>query len=329
MTEFSKNLIGTGPFMYEEYVPNQSFKLKKNPNYFLKGLPYLDEIQLIPTRDPDAKLLGLQTGQYDVIDTLSEKNYSDVQKAANLQILISKYVGVTPMVILFNDAEAPTKDKRVRQALNYAFDKETFLKTSLFGHGEIAHNLWPKEHWVYNPNLPKYDYDLKKAKDLLDAAGVKSINAWTSPQYDYMVNHALLLKNDLAQIGVTLNLQQVEWTKYVADLYPTGKMGWSVAFTGYGRDYEPNNLLVPSYTTPNEKNYSNPKVDELADQGRQVYDHPSRKKIYDQLQAIVLDDSPGVQTIFQLNAAGASKKVQGYVRNPRGDLHLHETWLQK
>ena len=107
-------MVGSGPFMFKENIPDQRLVLIKNPNYFMSGQPYLDQVHLIPARDPDAKLLGLQTGQYDFIDTLPEKNWTDVDGSGDLRVIISEAVGVTPQIILLNNAEGPTSDKRVR-----------------------------------------------------------------------------------------------------------------------------------------------------------------------------------------------------------------------
>jgi peptide/nickel transport system substrate-binding protein len=165
--------VGTGPFIFAEYKPGESFKVKKNPNYWLKPYPYLDEVEIRPVADALARYRGLQSGDLDLIHTTNGQTIKDLRTTAKDKFNITEVTNnaETAYTMLHaTKAGSPISDQRVRCAFAYAHDMKTLLDKVQFGVGELAAGPFSPGQYGYNP---KSGYpvaqDLKKAKELTDS----------------------------------------------------------------------------------------------------------------------------------------------------------------
>ena len=163
--------VGTGPFVFKEWVPGSHLVLVKNPSYWKPGKPYLDRIIYKIVPDANALLNQLETGDIDTRLRLVNEHVDVVKKLPNATLVSTP--SIVPWLLWINQTGPPFNDKKVRQALAHGFDKERLTKTILGGHVTPAWQLLPPVSWAYNPAVVHHAFDPAKAKALLDEAGWK------------------------------------------------------------------------------------------------------------------------------------------------------------
>jgi ABC-type transport system substrate-binding protein len=165
--------VGTGPFMFVEWVRNQHVQVKKFSNYHEKGLPYLDGVIFLPTPDENQKVNLLQTGQVDLTDTIPLPRFQELSASGSKVVVVSIPTGVSPSsyFMLARTDQKPLDDPKVRQAINWAIDRQAMLDID-FGVGTIKSNPIPPKSWAFDAGSPSYNTrDIARAKQLLADAG--------------------------------------------------------------------------------------------------------------------------------------------------------------
>jgi len=326
--------IGTGPFTFVEWVPNDHLTLKKNPNYWEAGLPKLDEIVYKIVRDKQSAMVAFKTGELDMLTPgpLTPQDITDLQKTKGVA-LTSVPVEAYYILLLLDCAHPPTNDVRVRRAIAHAMNRDVISKVVYDGQYPVANTLFPPEHWAYNPYILQPEYNLDKAKALFEEAGVKELTFTTWSTYPDYKQQAEILQQDLAKIGVKLNITALDSTQFVAAVYPKEKT-YNIANTGYLREIDPDGWLKYYYSDKasagNETNYNNPKVDELLIQARSELDQAKRKFIYNQVQQIIVDEVPKITLVFRKTIVPTQDYVKGLSIPYKGDEpYLREVYIAK
>ncbi len=331
--------VGTGPFSFVEWVPNDHITLKANPAYWA-GKPHLSQIifQVVP--DPSTALLKLRNGEVEVLTDVSPEQVSVVKQDPNLQLLTQP--GLVVLGVALPVDHKPFDDKRVRQALNYAVDKQNLNKYLFSNLADPMKAPVPVVEWGTSTSLPPFNQDIAKAKQLLAQAGYGSglnLTMWvynTTRGYNPAGGSKLgtALQADFQKVGINVTLKQLEWTAYLSKV--RNRALSDMALTGWSGDNgDPDNFLSSLYGTSgipagNQSHYSNPTVDQLLAQARGVHDQSKRTQLYEEVQKAVWDDAPWVwlNTVQQVRAA--TKKVNGLVLNPTEMyFNMHQVWLSK
>ncbi|HEX2282093.1 MAG TPA: ABC transporter substrate-binding protein, partial [Thermomicrobiales bacterium] len=201
-----------------------------------------------------------------------------------------------------------------------------------FGHGTPVEALFPPDFWAALPQEVR-PADVERARSLMEEAGhadgfSTTITSWS--QYSFLSNAAVVLQEQLRQIGIEAELNLVENATMVDQVY-VGKT-YDIAVTGESAYVDPNTLILPNFKSEesgNFVNYSNPEVDALIDQGIATTDQNERARIYQQIQTILLEDLPWVN-LFVANQYEAMKtNVKGYVHIPTGsNIAFRTTWIE-
>jgi peptide/nickel transport system substrate-binding protein len=205
------NPVGTGPFKFQEYVQGDHLSLVKNPNYWKKGLPYLDGIRFQIFKDPQSMLVALEAGTLDAVDTPPIRDTARYQTDPNWQVVFNNIAGDS-YVITFNTKQPPTDNKLLRQAMSYALDRKRIADS-------VLQNVGAPKNIPYYPSSPAYDqaadqfygFDLDKAKALLASAGLSNV------EMDFNINStsdatewssiSQIYQADLATIGIKINIR--------------------------------------------------------------------------------------------------------------------------
>jgi peptide/nickel transport system substrate-binding protein len=200
---------GTGAYYTESWKKGDPVILKRNPNYW-KSTPAVDEVDIEYVPDDNTRVLKLQGGEDDVVDfvpfsQLAELSAQPGIKAQNFPIQQTTFV-------ILNVTKPPLDDVKIRQALNYATDKDAIIKSVFFGQGQVMNAPIPLGTYV-DKNSPGYPYDLAKAKALMAASS--SPDGFNLPMVvannnQDRINTAIILKDEWAKIGVTVDVQQVD-----------------------------------------------------------------------------------------------------------------------
>jgi len=307
--------VGSGPFKLVEYKPGDYFVLERYEHYFRPGLPYLDRMIGRRIKDPNANFIGLKTGKFHLgmfNAGLRLKQIESLAKMKNMVVSSEGYEGIAAIYFLeFNLRKDKFKDVRVRQAIAHAIDKNFICQKLHYGYSKPAtgpiHSSFP---W-YTKDVTLYDYNLKKANQLLDEAGFpRKANGirfsatidWYPGEPDSMDTIAQYLKPQLKKIGIDVQLRPpadfVSWYKRVAswqhDMTMSNIYSWGDPMIGVHRLYRCDNQKHVVWT--NTSGYCNPKLDAVMAKAAVETDFAKRKALYVQMQQILTEDVPLIWT---------------------------------
>jgi peptide/nickel transport system substrate-binding protein len=321
--DFRNHPVGTGPFIFREWKSRDQIVLDANPNYW-KGKPKLDRIVFKVYPDAQAALLALKRGETQIMGDVATQVIPALREDHDIVVLTQPGLAVNGMAMP-NDT-APFNDKRVRQALNYAVDKEAINKALYGGLAVTMTSPLPEAQWGFDKSLKGYPYDLEKAKQLLSAAGVASLKvellSYNTPRgYNPAgADLAVALQGYLRKVGIEADIRKVDMGAFLAQVRSGNYHG--LFLTGWSGDNgDPDNFvgeLWGSYGMPvnDTSHYKNPEVDKLMQQAAAEVDHAKRIQMYAQIQKMILDDAPWVFVNSTLQVRAARKNVKGFQLNP-------------
>ncbi|MDK3020671.1 ABC transporter substrate-binding protein [Pseudodonghicola flavimaris] len=297
--------VGSGPFMLDSYAQGDSIVLKKNPNFFLDGRPKLDEVIVRIIKDPSALLIAMENGDADMYPFMGgSQEIKRLEKADHIGIERDGGAAIGPINWLaFNTASPKLSDKRVRQAIAYAVDRNFIIKALHRGVSKPARGPIVEQSPFFNPDINPYDVDLDKAKALLAEAGYPDGMELT---VDYIPGFkeqqqsvAEYLRSQLKKIGIAVTVRAAPdfptWAGRVAnhdfELTMDAVFNWGDPVIGVHRTYVSSNIRK-GVIWSNTQSYANPRVDELLAQAAVERDFDKRKALYAEFQQIVVDDAP-------------------------------------
>jgi peptide/nickel transport system substrate-binding protein len=328
--DVSQVAMGTGPFKFVEYVPNTRIVLEKNPNYWEEGLPYLDGIEMTIAADDTSRAAAIVSGAVDFIEYVPLRDVDTLQQDPNLALAGDSNTNIR--FIGLNLSKEPFDNLQVRQAIAAVVDRDAMLGPTVFGHGTPTEVLFPPDFWAALPQEVRPP-DVEAAKALMAEAGypdgfTTTITSWA--QYSFLSNAAIVLQEQLRQIGIEAELNLVENATMNQEVYVDKT--YDIAVTGDSAYVDPNGVIRLYFKTGESSNfmdYSNPEVDKLIDQGIAVTDQEERARIYQEIQRILLEDLPWIN-LFVANQYEAMKQnVKGYVHIPTGsNASFRMTYLE-
>ena len=327
----STNPSGTGAFRLaspEDWTRDSQMVLQANPDYW-GGAPKVEQFILRVIPESSTRLQSLEAGEIDIAWALIPE---DVEKTRdNPDLVIVEAAGLNTNSVEFNVTKEPFTSKEVRQALNYAVNKEEISEGLYNGNMVTAGGVLPPVDWAFNPDLKSYPYDPDKARELLAEAGYDEGNpltftfmAYTIPRgYNPAADRlATAIQEYWSEVGVQTDIQTAEWTQYRADrragLFACDLYGWQ------GDNGDPDNFLATFFYSENKGGgnttfYDNPEVDDLLVQAVRVSDMEERKALYQQAEQIIVDDAPWVFLGYQ--------KHQVVTRANITDFQLQPTYI--
>ena len=331
--DLQRHAIGTGPFLMQEYRREQEAVFVKNSNYFKKGLPYLDEVRLQYVIDPVAATAAFRGQQTDI----SYLEFADVPsiKASNAKIKVAEITTMFPIVLRTRpyDEQRPLKppftEKKVRQAIQAAIKQEEFIEIVRSGWGATMTGPIPtyRKPWAL-PASARPEFDLKKAKRLLTEAGYA--NGFEtelivgSPGDN--VKSAQVVKDQLAKVGIQVNLKPMEMAQYYNKSYSYDySMSVHTALTGE----EPEEAIRPYYgANATYYRWGNREIHRLIDEQAKILDLKKRVEMVHQIQRLLLDDAPNVFLYTPITHYGVQPWVKNYtVPINAYDQRYEEIWL--
>lgn len=287
--------VGTGPFSFVEWIPGDHATFARNKNYWQSGKPYLDQVVMHIFRDPQAMVAQLEGRALDGVFNPLIQDTVRLKQDPTYQVNIDS-VASADFVIAMNTSAPPLDNKVVRQALNYAVDRQRFATQVMHGLVEPINLPWPPQSPAYESSKnSRYTFDLDKAKALLQQAGVSNL------QFDFVYSSvspeiaslAQIYQADLATIGVTLNLKPLEsavFNQTTNSLNYTGLAASNVGFI----QIEPSSLASLSVWfkyTGNDEAYQSDQYTQLVTSAATEPDATKRQQVYSQLNDLILDES--------------------------------------
>lgn len=310
--------VGTGPFVFKEWVKGSHVRLARNPNYWSKDaqgkqLPYLDGVVFRFIPDAAARAVALQSGELDValgssIPVTSLGNFKDT-KRYRINLDDGRYLS-TIFLTQFNVRRPYLQDKRVRHAFAHAIDRNALLKVVYLGYGKPATGPIPSSVvQYYTPNTPQYAFDVSKANALLDQAGfkpdAKGVRLKVNLDYDSDSQRgAEFIKQSLARVGVQVNLRTGDTATYLRRIFTEQDYDLMISSLhrlpdptlGVQRLFWTKNIVKGAPWT-NGSGYSNPKLDQIMEAAAVEADAGKRKQLIHDWQRIAQEDLPLIDLI--------------------------------
>jgi peptide/nickel transport system substrate-binding protein len=329
--EFNRTPVGNGPFMITEYdTKNQKSVFVRNPYFPWPGLPFLDQVTYRWGIDPALQFLQLQNGDVDILgEGLTPSIAARVQGNTELR---EKFTVPIPTLgaswVAMNLNSTNLADPRVRQALNWATDRDQLAK---YGRGmQVANGtLIPETEPDFQRKATPYSFDPERAKALLRDAGVESLNLeYYCNEDDYWINASQVLQQQWSAVGVNLTITTMSnaafWTALEngeADVF--GTTYYQVQPLGL-------ELLAANFTTDASSNYqfySNPRVDEIAQNAKNSLTVEESNSHLATAEVIVAEDAPGVFTGSLRFIAMRSPRVQNYHLRCETGSYYDRMWV--
>jgi peptide/nickel transport system substrate-binding protein len=326
--EFAKNPVGTGPFKFVEWKRNDRVVLEKNEDYWMEGYPKLNSVIYKVVPENSARLNALIAGEIDIADGLNPSDYDQIKENEDIQEFLRPSMNVGYLGLTQKDPNSPLSNKLVRQALNHAVDKEGLIAAFYNGLAEPAKNPMPPSIEGYHEELEGYEYDLDKAKALLEEAGYANgfeMELWAMPvARPYMPDGkkvAEVLQASFAQIGVDAEIVSYEWATYLEKARNGEADSFLLGWTGDNGDAD-NFLYVlldkDNIGSNNYSYYSNDELHDILIEAQSTADQATRNELYKEAQEIIHEDAPWIPLVHTTPLMAGKANVEGFVPHPTG-----------
>ncbi len=332
--EFGRHPSGTGPFKFTEWESNSKVVLIKNETYW-DGAPQIKTVVFRPITDANTRVTEMLAGGLDLMTEVPPDNVATFADPGKFKVY--EQAGPHLWFLILNLKEGPMKDKRVRQAINYAINKEALVKNVLQGTATVATGPTPKAFaWAYNDSLQPYPYNPDKARKLIEKAGHKGaqITFYVTEGGSGMLDPIPMgtaIQADLAKVGLKVKIETYEWNTFLGKVNP-GLAGKADMAEMAWMTNDPDTLPFLTLRTAawpdkggfNSGYYSNPKVDKLLEDARTTTDQAKRAKLYKEMQSIVYEDAPWAFIANWKQNAVSTAEVKGFQLQPSFFLLLHK-----
>ena len=336
--DVDRNPSGTGPFMFKSFTAD-TLQVVKNPKYWKPGLPKVDGITIRSVPESGTRIAMLQTGEAHFVYPLPVELAKSLESSPTLDVVTAQSIFVR--YVALNNTKKPFTDVRVRQALNYAVDKQAMARVVYNGYAIPLDSALPKGLSGYVSQGASWPFDLAKAKALLAEAGFPSgfkSTLWGGN--DSLTQKAMqFLQQQFAQVGVQVEVEPLEagvaaakiWSvqkpedattlmHYVGWSSSTGDADWGMRPLLGGADAFPPKLFNTAY-------YASPVVDGDIAAGLSTADPAKRAAVYKDAQAQIWKDAPWVFMVSDINVSGKSKKLSGIYVMPDTQILTEEAEL--
>ncbi|WP_370456246.1 ABC transporter substrate-binding protein [Planomicrobium sp. YIM 101495] len=334
--KFGDSPVGTGPFKFVEWKRNDTITIEKFEDYWVDGEPKLDTVVFRSLPDNSARLNALLSGEIDLADGITPADSATVEGDDNLQLFERPsmnvgYLGLTT-------TREPFDDPKVRQAMNYAIDKQAIVDAFFEGRGDVAKNPIPPAISGYNDDIEAYPYDPEKAKELLAEAGLEDgfemeLYAMPVPR-PYMPDGekvAEAIQKNLADIGVTAEIVSYEWATYLEKAANGEADAFLLGWTGDNGDadnfiyvlLDQDNIGSNNYTY-----YENQELHDILIEAQTEVDEDVRNELYAKAQEIIHEDAPWVPLAHSTPLLAGGKNVVNFKAHPTGSDKLASVDLE-
>ncbi|MDD5658401.1 MAG: ABC transporter substrate-binding protein [Actinomycetota bacterium] len=323
--DYTLNPVGTGPYKFISYEQGVKAVLERNEDYW-GDKPAIKNIIFKINPDNQSKIADLLAGNVDVITRVPADQIAVLEKTSGVKVY--KFPTMVNEFWVFNCSKEALKDKRVRQALNYAYDKK---KLEEVNQGRLVAQYYP---WVegasaFNSDVQRYDYDPEKAKQLLKEAGYENglkLTLVTNPDDSYKPWY-LLLQQNLKDVGVDLEIKVIDSASFYdpkvgvfnKDTFDLCLSGWATPYPDLGAYFQRWYSKDKSPDGWNISQYENADADKIMEQAKNMMDKAQRDKLLEELQVIIADDPPWIFSVRNMFVVAARDDVEG--------LYIRPNWI--
>jgi peptide/nickel transport system substrate-binding protein len=328
---FNTHPIGTGPFKMTSYERDNTFVLEKNTTYWKKDVPKLDKVTFRVIPESATRLAELQTGNIDIMKRVEISQVADVKKSSF--VTLTDVGTPTAYALRFDTKKKPLDDPRVRQALNYAVDKQALIDEILGGYGKLMSTFQSDLSFGNNPDLKPYPFDQEKAKSLLKEAGVEE---GTELEITIPGNNTTFKEISqavsfyLEQVGIKAKITSVDANTLTSDLIPKGDAG-NLYFMGWGGwtlDFD-----NTAYLMYHEGEFWNPtfkdaEVEKFLAAERTTVDQKEREAIFKDLTTRLYELAPELNLYSAVDLYAVNNRIKGFQPPHEDRLRLEDVSVE-
>ncbi|MBI9104966.1 MAG: ABC transporter substrate-binding protein [Spirochaetales bacterium] len=336
--DFPNNPVGTGPFKFVSWKKEDAIVFERNEDYWRRPA-YLDRLIIKVIPDATARYLALQKGEVDVIDFPSPEDLDAMKADPDIKVIQQE--GLNVGYLAFNCDRAPFDNKLVRQALNYAINKDEIIAGVYGTAGTPAKNPLPPTMWSYNNSITDYAYDPAKAKELLAEAGYAdgfSTTLWAMPvARPYNPDGrkvAEIMQAQFSKIGVEIEIVSYDWGTYLEKTdhgeHDMALLGWT------GDNGDPDNFLavllsIPAAEIPagNIAFWRNVEFNDMIMEAKETMDVAKRTELYEDAQVIFHEEAPWLPIAHSVVSEPMQNYVMDFQLSPVGKRQFYDVWLKK
>ena len=317
--------VGTGPFKLVNYQKDAVIRFQAHPDYW-EGKTPIDNLVFSITPDASVRYAKLKAGECHVMPYPNPADLEQMRQDADINLLEQE--GLNVGYWGFNTQKEPFTDKKVRQAMNMAINKEAIIEGVFQGAGKVAKNPIPPTIWSYNDEVEDYPYDPEGAKKLLEEAGYGDgfkTDIWAMPvQRPYNPDArrmAEMIQADLAKVGVDAQIVSYEWGEYLKRSkegeHQTVLLGWT------GDNGDPDNFLAvllgcDAVGSANRAQWCNEEFDSLIKQAKEASDKDERTELYKQAQVVFKEEAPWATIAHSVVFKPVRQEVKNFKIDPFG-----------
>ncbi len=326
-------VVGTGAFRVDEWVPDNYLRLVRFDDFFIEGLPYLDAIEYRVLPDEASILAGLRTDTINWAIIQEVRNAVLARREGNLQVQGGP--GLNTMVLAFNAEREPLNNPLVRKAVACAVDRQQIADVTFLGEAVPTGPLPPsigEQYRVPLSELDCYERDVEQARSLLAEAGYPDGVSFSllTRNFSPYPELAEIVQSQLKEVGIETEIQVEEFGIFV-DRWRAHDFDAYISVTAHYPD--PDFGLYRTFHTDGSANvhaYSNPDLDTLLEQGRASLDPAERGRIYQDVQKLIAEDAPFVFLVAENQYRVMQPYLMGFEHIPTGSIvYLREAWLDQ
>ncbi|HEX7125224.1 MAG TPA: ABC transporter substrate-binding protein [Thermodesulfobacteriota bacterium] len=341
---FVQNPIGTGPYRLVRVTGDGEYVLAANERYY-KGRPHIDTITMRPFADQNIMTQALLFNALDMIVQVSPKDLPQID--GDRRFVLTPYNALSYSFFAYNLKHPVLADRRVRQAITYAIDREEMLKAFFGGRGTLISGPFAPGSWAYNLDVQPYPFDVQKARALLDEAGLRdndgdrivekdgepvrlSLKVPIERESDSVKRVVLAFQNYLRAVGLDVKVEFREWQAWKEDVF--GRQDFDIIFASWVFDdsADISTLFHSGEIGPWRNNfigYSNPEVDALIVEAKLTLDKEKRRSINQKLHAILAEEQPYTFLWTLTNYAASHRKVRRLQIHPYAFFTFVDDWF--
>ena len=333
-SDYGRNPVGTGPYQFVEWESNTQVTVVKNEEYWA-GAPDMDRVVFRPITDGNTRVNEMLSGGLDLMVEVPPDSVATFEQDDDFTVY--EQAGPHVWFLILNLREGPFTDQRVRQAANYAINKEALVENVLQDTATVADSpIAPAFDWAYNEDLEPYPYDPERARELIQEAGAEGaeVTFYVTEGGSGMLDPVPMgtaIQADLEAVGLDVSIETYEWNTFLGRVNPglEGKADMAeMAWMTNDPDTLPfltlRTAAFPEEGGFNSGYYSNPEVDRLLEQARTATDRERRAELYRQVQEIVYEDAPWVFVANWKQNAVATSELENFKLQPSFLLELGE-----
>lgn len=313
--DFASEPVGTGPFEFVEWVRDNKVLLSKNESYWMNGLPMVDNVEMYIIPETSVQVQSLMAGQVDVVFIVDSDSIPMLE--ANPDVYLDENLTALILVMAMNCESPYLSDVKVRQAINYAIDKQKILDIA-YGGGEPINTFMDRSS-AYYKDVEYYNYNPEKAKALLKEAGVDlshEFQLFLPQNYALHVTAGEMYQEMLSDVGLNVKIQLVDWSTWISDVYKGGNFDFTVI--GHTGKLDPDGTLH-GYGAGKYVKWYNDEAAEALKKAAVTIGYENRKALYDEALDIMAQEVPFVYLGSSYRQTGIRNNVEGFVITPKLD----------